>query len=169
MAPQVGDIVIGLKARVVKENSFHWVIGVCLSHGYAKFHATNSASDLWRFQSEITGSEEEFKFLTAPDLAAIIKIGTLTRSGKTVEDIQSLFQHIPLATNRANGGRRVKFDCVMWLRMALQALHLEGIINCPDAKETINECQAFGEPMYETVVQTNSSGNWTFYRAVTSY
>ena len=49
-----------------------------------------------------------------------------------------------MATPRAFGGRKVIFNCRVWVWMAVSALNDAGVIKCTNYKALDEECQRYG-------------------------
>ena len=63
-----------------------------------------------------------------------VHLGNLGTTGKSIENLDNILRPIPLATDRARGGRSTVFDSSIWIIEVVQVLHSNGFIHCPDIR-----------------------------------
>jgi hypothetical protein len=151
------DIFIVLSARVATTSNprpFHYIIAVQSANTYYKLHARDTPGGLWEYKAE------EYDFTMDRSLTAIVKIGMYIKliytgmlsdrelpgnfGGRTYAELKDLLAvECPLATTRENGGRKTKFDCVIWVRQAVQLLNQRGWISCLNAIALEQACEVF--------------------------
>ncbi|EPQ56163.1 hypothetical protein GLOTRDRAFT_40659, partial [Gloeophyllum trabeum ATCC 11539] len=135
-----------------KVDSFHWALAVeQTNRTFTKFHAKNTFGGIWSYECT---EQDIFKDAA---LVALVEIGKpqsrLNKTNTTVHDLHELFKAIPMATPRADGGRRTPFNCIIWLRQAVRSLSDHNVISCNDAVALENECQRLAEEHAPEVLQ----------------
>ncbi|KAI0076572.1 hypothetical protein K474DRAFT_1708039 [Panus rudis PR-1116 ss-1] len=102
-------------------------------------HAVNTYSGIWSFKSK-----DHNGIFESRKLASVTAIGNLSRSGKSVSDVESILSSIEHRTPRELGGRRLPYNCRVWVRVAIERLHNEGVISIDDFDALMEECHANG-------------------------
>ncbi|KAF8878022.1 hypothetical protein CPB84DRAFT_352795 [Gymnopilus junonius] len=143
MSIRPGDIFVTLFLRS-DLTSFHWALTICSGQSgndgrgkddegggrnkWLKMHAKNTHGGVWRYEClELEGNEDG----VLEDASVLIQIGNLatTELATTISQMDTLFREIPHRTDRIDGGRKTKYDCIIWLRMAVRKLMEVGILN----------------------------------------
>lgn len=73
---------------------------------------------------------------------SLVKIGNFGE--RSIADIDDILKQLDMATPRAFGGRKVVFNCRVWVWMAVSALNDAGVIKCTKYKALDKECQRYG-------------------------
>ncbi|PPQ77916.1 hypothetical protein CVT26_005170 [Gymnopilus dilepis] len=134
-----GDIVVALFLRE-DSRSFHWALAI--SRGGTVFYRMHARNDLstpgWHYDSG------DYHLFESRTLAAVIKIGNINRSHKSVLQINDLVKDIPHRIEWRDSDSRAPYNCRVWVRNAVRALNSARVIACPDALALEAECLAKG-------------------------
>ncbi len=68
-----------------------------------------------------------------------------------------MLESLDMATSRQDGGRSVKFDCVIWVRQAVRALDANGFLHCTDVLALEKECQEVAAKWAPSVMTGDAS------------
>ncbi|PPR07631.1 hypothetical protein CVT26_001699 [Gymnopilus dilepis] len=162
LAEVPGDIFVALFLRADLA-SFHWALVIYLGGQadsaakrddglWVKMHAKNTYGGIWEYEKvEMTTEGEGGIFNEA---SVLVKIGNIGRDldnlYEVVSRIDAQFKEIPHRTDRIDGGRKTRYDCIIWLRMAVRKLLGTGML---DIKSDTDES---GDMKYDEAVRLES-------------
>ena len=155
--PQHPQIILALSLMSTDPPRFHWFIFVPSSQSSElniqaglKIHAIDENLGKSPVRKHWAFEAVEFTLATYPGVAAAAVVGYLYND-RTLEQLRSLLEQIPLTVPPIDHEREPTFTCRVWIREALRRMHMNGFILCPDVDAMEAQMWRYGRLAAEAI------------------